>query len=243
LAFLALLLPIIAISWALSYLVPLATGLEAPPGAEFWPIAFLTVPLWFTVWNNGVTPLFRLTNLMPYRSDLLLTTWAGPGKLELHSGSLFDDFGLSRLEDAGPRIRRAVMCLYLEGLVELADSVERGELDPETVIHGTSWFFSDHSARRLAAYERWVTVLGMLDILVMTYFANGHWTRKAETTGQNLLEHRSALRDRLSRLRRRASTAADPAEQPPPTARHPAPKPSRSESPSPRRRETFTDRV
>jgi len=142
--------------------------------------------------------------------------WSGPGQFELHGGTLFDYFGLFRVSEAGPRIRREVMCLYLEGLDELAGSVTRGELDPQAVLTASSWIFSDHSARRLGFTtrparftERFPLYLGLLDLTVMLYFARGSWTMprvqnalRAETTAQTLVEHRAALRDLLTRVRR-----------------------------------------
>jgi hypothetical protein len=113
------------------------------------PAAFVTWPVAVSLWQLSVTPFCRATGIYLYHSPMLKVTFRTSRTYEVHGGTSWDWLGLFQFRDRGARAARQVMVWYLEGLLDIAARIERGELPPSVEITGTSWFFRADTARRL----------------------------------------------------------------------------------------------
>lgn len=134
-----------ALSLGIAGVVAAVAVLVAPgfPGSLFtWPLAV-------SIWQLSVTPFCRATGIYLYHSPMLKATFRGPRVWEIHGGALWDWIVLFRFDDRGSAAARRVMRWYLEGLLDIAARVERGEIPESVEVTGTSWFFREETARRL----------------------------------------------------------------------------------------------
>ena len=186
------------------------------------PFSFLLIPLLFSFAQISVAPLFRLVGLYRYHSAMLKVTIRTTRVYEIHGGTPFDYILHLRWRDRGATAARRILISYLEGLLDIADCVARGELPGSIRITGTSYFFREASARRLGfALEspslrlRANLLLHLFDLTLLYSFARGRWalppvwrTHNAVISGSELLERRSSI-DAMIRLFGGHSTGAD----------------------------------
>ncbi|TNF23821.1 MAG: hypothetical protein EP314_08740, partial [Bacteroidetes bacterium] len=96
------------------------------------PLNYLLIVFFVPVAQFTLTPIFTLTGGYRYYSPLLLGYLPNDKLIDLHSGTSFDYLFVMAGTPAGVPFRRKVMKLQLEGLLNLAERIERGEI-PETV--------------------------------------------------------------------------------------------------------------
>lgn len=140
------------------------------------------LPLWMLLGSVLFAPLLRLAGVLRYCSPYLVVTRSGKGKLDLHGAMIFDYFLLFRWSDRGAPAVRKILVWYVDGLLSLAREVVEGRLSIDTTLSGTSYIFSENTARRYgfdverAAAFSWGGVL-TYPTQVLTYsFARGRWT-------------------------------------------------------------------
>jgi hypothetical protein len=113
--------------------------------------------------------------------------------------------------------RRQLLIYYLEGLLSVIDRIEAGELPDTVEVRGSSYFFSDNTARRLGfdlqktgIFERLNLMINYLDLLWMYSLAHGKLTwpnlrqiKTAVTTGARLQAQKTVLQQLQSYLEKR----------------------------------------
>jgi hypothetical protein len=189
----------------------------------------LALPLLVPVWETACAPLFRLVGIHRYFSPLLFAEAPEAGTLVVHGGTLWDYLLHLRWSERGRAARRRTLRFYLDGFLAIAAEVERGRLSPDTTITGTSFFFSERTARGLGfalhPVEPWARRELLLSLPVLfckTSFAAGRFAvprlsrlRRASISGAGLLRSR----ERMRALRLRLEGGITPAPPAPPPAR------------------------
>lgn len=182
------------------------------------PGAFLTWPVAISLWQLCVTPFCRAAGIYLYHSPMLKATFRGPRVWEVHGGTIWDWLVLFRFRDRGAAAARRVMVWYLEGFLDIAARVERGEIAGGVEVTGTSWFFREETARRLgfeirpAGFRlRFNLFLNALDLWLTYSFTRGRIAlpdllavKQAVIRGDELLRRRPQLVRLCAMLRRRA---------------------------------------
>ena len=140
--------------------------------------------------------------------------------IDLHNGSSFDYLLEMRGVRPGAAWKQTMMRHYLLALLGIIARVEEGELRPDVVVRGSSYFLSERSARRLgftvsetSFLERLNLLLNVVDLLWTYSLANGQWTvpnlrntRTVRTTGRNLVAQKSRIEAIVARISRGAPT-------------------------------------
>ena len=200
-----------AVQWILALLLFAAgaylTGKVIIYGTEHWlfyiPLLLLIVP----AIQFAFTPFFRLIGLYRYLSPMLWVYAPNEKVWGLHNGTSFDYLFVLRCTPAGAQLRRRILTYYLEGLLHLTDLVEKGEVAEETLIKGSSYFFSERTAKRLGfelveipSYEKYNLYFNFLDLLwkysaayKTLRFPNLKEAKTAQVTAGALLRNRPQL--------------------------------------------------
>ena len=187
--------------------------LGAPPSP--WPIFLFPVAL--SLFQFSVTPFLRATGFYRYHSAMLKSTLRTGRTWEIHGGTSLDYLLFLRVGEPSASTLRRLLVSYLEGLRDIALRVEAGEIPPDMSVTGTSYFFSEHSARRLgfrierAGFRlRCVLALYFLDLLVLYSLARGRLAvpnvlnaRRVVISGGELARNRPALEALIARLEKR----------------------------------------
>ena len=122
-----------------------------------------------------------------------------------------------------PFLRATGFYRYHSAMLKSALRVEAGEIPPDMSVTGTSYFFSEHSARRLgfrierAGFRlRCVLALYFLDLLVLYSLARGRLAvpnvlnaRRVVISGGELARNRPALEALIARLEKRKRRQVD----------------------------------
>lgn len=173
-----------------------------------WLLVFLVVPLF----QFMGTPLFRLLGMYTYLSPMLLVYGANEKQYDLHNGTSFDYLMLMRGVKPGLEWQRRLLRYYLEGLLKIVEKLEREELPASIEVRGSSYFFSESTAKRLGfelketgGMEKFNIIINYLDLLWMYSLAHGRWrwpnlqsVKTASISGENLLLAKTDL-ERLYR--------------------------------------------
>jgi len=180
------------------------------------PISFLVFPVALSVFQFCVTPFLTNTGLYRHHSEMLKATVRTAHTWEIHGGTSWDYIRLFRLSENGTVATRRLLRFYLEGLLDIARLVDSGAIPPEVTVTGTSYFFSEKSARRLGfriepagPRLRAVLVLYYLDLVLLYSFARG-WiafpnvlkARRAAIRAADLVARRRDIEALIARLSR-----------------------------------------
>lgn len=208
----------IALQWGLAILIFAFSGIVM--GTWYYAalknlLYFLLFPLIMPIFQFGFTPLFRLIGLYKYLSPMLLVYAPSQKKYDLHNGTSFDYLFVMKGIEPGRAFQNVMLCYYLEGLLQIIQELEAGDIPPEIEISGTSYFFSESTAKRLGfelvpinSFLKFNLYMNFIDLTWMYSLAKGRWTvpnfkevKSVKTTGAELLKNKAYLLDLHAYLR------------------------------------------
>ena len=179
------------------------------------PIAYLLVIFYVPIGQFSFTPFFTLLGVYSYYSPMLLGYTPSDTQIDLHSGGSFDYLFVMRKYKSGIEMRNRLLLFLLEGLKKIIQLIEDKEVPESVNIVGTSYFFSDRTAKKIgfelidpSLFYRINLFANFLDLAWMYSLSQGKWAipkvwkaKKVQITGQKLLENKGqleALYDKLS---------------------------------------------
>jgi hypothetical protein len=179
------------------------------------PIAYLLVIFYVPIGQFSFTPFFTLLGVYKYYSPMLLGYTPSDSQIDLHSGGSFDYLFVMRKYKSGIEMRNRLLLFQLEGLKKIIQLIEDKEVSESVNIVGTSYFFSDRTAKKIgfelidpSLFYRINLFANFLDLVWMYSLSQGKWAipkvwkaKKVQITGQKLLENKGqleALYDKLS---------------------------------------------
>ena len=181
------------------------------------PFVVLCWPLAVSIFHFSMTPVLTRVGFFRYHSRMLKATIRTRSLYEIHAGTSFDFLSAFRWSDRDPAAARQFLVWVLEGLLDIASLVERGDLPGSVRIVGTSYFFREASAWRLGFTVQPATLrlrlnllLNILDITWMYSFCRGRIAfpnvlaaREAAIRGDELAARKGDILKLIERLRRR----------------------------------------
>ena len=179
------------------------------------PIAYLLVIFYVPIGQFSFTPFFTLLGVYKYYSPMLLGYTPSDSQIDLHSGGSFDYLFVMRKYKSGIEMGNRLLLFQLEGLKKIIQLIEDKEVSESVNIVGTSYFFSDRTAKKIgfelidpSLFYRINLFANFLDLAWMYSLSQGKWAipkvwkaKKVQITGQKLLENKGqleALYDKLS---------------------------------------------
>lgn len=181
----------------------------------FYPYAmFLHFLVTLPIAHFAMTPFLTLIGVYKYYSPMLLVYKPSQAKYDIHSGTSFDYLMVLKWKDRGLQARKLIWCYFLQGFVRIAEEIEAGKLSPNVQVEGTSYFFSEQTAKRLgftlmapSPTYRFNLIINFVDLTWMYSFAQGKLAfpkilkaRKAVINGQHLLEQKAYFEQLIQRL-------------------------------------------
>lgn len=112
-------------------------------------LLYFTFPLIAPVFQFCLTPFFTLIGMYQYKSPMLLAYGASKEKYDLHNGTGFDYWFVMRKVKSGIPTQNKILEYYLQGLLNIIKEIEEGIIPDTITISGTSYFFSESTAKRL----------------------------------------------------------------------------------------------
>lgn len=177
-------------------------------------IYLLCFPIVMSITQFATTPISRASGLYQYQSPMLLVYNANDKVYDLHSGTTFDYLLHMKWADRGLVAQRKMLAYFIEGLLNIITKIEKGEI-PETVkVVGTSYFFSERTAKKWgfkmakpsAAY-RLNLIMNGLDLFLLYSYAQNRWVfpkiweaKKMEALGSDLVANKTYLEGLYNRL-------------------------------------------
>ncbi len=207
------------LSWVIAILLS-TSGLGVLLGffllLEFSPLFILLFNITIPLVVFFFTPLFRLAGIYDYLSPMLLAIPKGKKRYDIHNGTSFDYLLNMRGVKIGREWQNRLLYFYMEGFLEIIRRVEEGEIPEDIVIKGSSYFFSDNSAKRLgfslekaSGFVTYNIITDYLDLTWMYSCAKGKLSfpsiknvKAAVTTGKELSLHKVQILILQKRLQR-----------------------------------------
>ena len=207
-----------ALQWVLALFLLIAGFFPALALIELgyeYPIAYLLFFVYIPIGQFSLTPFFTLLGVYKYYSPMLLGYTPSDSQIDLHSGGSFDYLFVMRKYKSGIEMRNRLLLFQLEGLKKIIQLIEDKEVSESVNIVGTSYFFSDRTAKKIgfelidpSLFYRINLFANFLDLVWMYSLSQGKWAipkvwkaKKVQITGQKLLENKGqleALYDKLS---------------------------------------------
>jgi hypothetical protein len=154
-----------------------------------------------------LTPWIKLSETYEYLSPMLLVFKPNEKEYDLHNGTSFDYLFVMLGVKVGAPLRNKLLAYYFEGLLKVIERLEEGKIPPTVLIKGSSYFFSERTAKRLGfevfetdASVRFNIVLNYLDLTWMYSLSRGKLSfpkikgvQTAQITGEKLLLQKATL--------------------------------------------------
>ena len=153
------------------------------------------------------TPIAKLVGLYKYLSPMLFAYAANDKLYEIHNGTSFDYLMVMTAANAGPKFKKQMLNYYLDGLLKIVEKIEGNELPESVVIRGSSYFFSDRTAKKLgftllegSLATKINLFVNYLDLIWMYSLSRGRLSfpslrniKAGEITGQQLVLSKNKL--------------------------------------------------
>jgi hypothetical protein len=163
-----------------------------------------------------ITPTMTLIGVYTYLSPMLLVYNANDKEYDLHNGTSFDYLMVMTTNNGSIPFKRRMLHYYLEGLLVIIEKIETKKLPEALIVRGSSYFFSERTARRLGfeikspkATEKFNIWINYLDLTWMYSLANARITlprinklKTAEIAGAELVLQKNELQRLLDYISR-----------------------------------------
>jgi len=176
----------------------------------------ITIFVFAPVFQFLSTPLFTVLGVYYYLSPMLLVYNPSKIKYDLHNGTSYNYLQAMRSYKAGRPARKALLLFYMQGLYKIIEKIEQEELPESVKVRGSSYFFSETTAKRLgfamkpAGFAEKLNILfNYLDLLWMYSYAHGYLKfpnlaaiKTVEMTGSLLMEKKDVLQNYIEYLKK-----------------------------------------
>lgn len=126
-------------------------------------MAFIPTLLFYRFIRYITTPLLRKVGYYMYHSPLFFTQPLFLNVQEIHLGTTWDFF---KLPSVGPKI---IFGYVAEGLLNLAEAIEQGRIDPETRFRGYTFYLKKTTIKRFGFKTRKLNVIEAI-LFSLSYF-------------------------------------------------------------------------
>ena len=154
-------------------------------------------------------PIAKLSGLHKYLSPMLLVNLPSDKKYEIHNGTTFDYLMVMNNVKSGPEFSKKMLVYYLEGLLKIIEKIETNELSENLLIQGSSYFFSDRTAKKLGFTLSKTNIaikinmlVNYLDLIWMYSLSQGRLTfpnlinmQTVSVTGKHLVMNKAKLNE------------------------------------------------
>lgn len=168
---------------------------------------YFTFPIIVPLFQFCFAPFFTLIGMYQYKSPMLLVFSPTKEKYDLHNGTGFDYWFVMRKIKSGKPTQNKILEYYLEGLLNIVKEVEEGIIPESIAIGGTSYFFSESTAKRLGfeivpppSFLKLNQYMNYLDLIWMYSRAKGKLSlpnlkniKAVSITGANLAANKGYL--------------------------------------------------
>jgi len=175
---------------------------------------WLTFPILISLNQFCSTPIFRASNVYQYHSPMLLVYNPNDKVYDLHSGTTFDYLLHMKWKERGLEAQRKMLRYFIEGLLSVIAKIEKGEIPDTVKVSGTSYFFSERTAKKWGfkmadptAFYRFNLIINGLDLFLLYSYAQNRlvfpkiWkAKKMEALGSDLLENKDYLQGLFEQL-------------------------------------------
>jgi hypothetical protein len=195
---------LIAIGMLLLTVVIVIIWLEISERSVFgYGLFFIVVPMVQFL----TTPFFTLIGMYKYLTPMLLVYNPSQTKYDIHNGTSFDYLLVMSTTKPGVTWRTKMLGYYLEGLLLIVAKIEKKELPNSIEVSGSSYFFSERTAKRIGfelnrtgVFERVNLIANALDLIWMYSLAHGKFmvpnlfaVQTAKISGERLVEQKERL--------------------------------------------------
>lgn len=182
-------------------------------GSWSFILVFLVVP----IIQFLTTPMNRIMGIFKYYSPMLLVYNPNDKQYDLHNGTSFDYLFVMKWRDRGRSAKNQILAYYMEGFLRIVEEIESGKLPESVIITGTSYFFSESTAKRLgfevkkpSGFHTFNIYMNYLDLLWMYSYSEGKVAfpsvkniKRVEISGAEFVKNKAYYKKLMNFLRAR----------------------------------------